>query len=124
LLTQVRVRDLCDGCPCTNLKLGELCQAEFVRNPDDSLLDTITDISTRDTGKAQQLFLNITDPFIRHDLYGVALIVGGHNVVPGYYNDKDLVSRKKMSFGYYENESNGNVTFWGPTLVELEMWEI
>ncbi|MFH0875902.1 MAG: hypothetical protein V1859_08240 [archaeon] len=80
------------------------------------------------------------------ELYGTALFIEGtlvyyYNPVDGtfgsapaqtidnmktvvkYNKIKNILSSKKIIMGYYEDETNGDLTFWGPFTVELWVWQ-
>jgi hypothetical protein len=35
---------------------------------------------------------------------------------------KDLIADKRISFGFYEDASTGNLVYWGPYLIEVYAW--
>ena len=75
---------------------------------------------------AADTFYNLTFDLFRHDLYGIELKIDNNQIYadPGKSTSKELISRKKIGFGYFERPSKGRVRFFGPYLIEVNLWEI
>jgi hypothetical protein len=126
LLSQVKIIDLCDGCKCTNAKLKELCQNSEIKNNESTLLGYFGELySFGDKNHMiTDLFSNLSNDLYRKDLYGSEIKIQNITLYSdsGIGTSRNLISRKKMVFGYYE-QGNGIVEFWGPYNVEVNTWE-
>jgi hypothetical protein len=125
LLSQIKIKEMCDGCKCTNSKLREYCQTREIRNNESTLLGYFGELySFGDKNHLlTDLFANLSDELYRDDLYGFQIKIENYSMYSDHGRDKsrNMISRKKMVFGYYE-QGNGIVKFWGPYNVEVNTW--
>ncbi len=124
LFSKIRVSQLCDGCSCSVKKLGNYCSRGMVKNTNQGLFDYLGELYY--LGKKQEagdLFLNITYSQIRQDLYGVELLINNERVTPQIEKGHNLISRKGISFSFYEIPETGEVRFFGPYKIEVNFWE-
>jgi hypothetical protein len=126
ILSRVKINDLCDHCVCSHAKLQETCA--LTNNYEQTLLDHVTELYTSGNNvkqtKARELFSSLL-PLIRQDLYGVELKINNVQIYSdtGQEKTKVLISKKKISFGYVETPTTGTVTYFGPYMIEVNMWE-
>ena len=134
ILSSVKISEICEGCTCTIQEIQRQCNNRNIRNMDQSLLDYIGELyylyDQGDNSKRQQIsnvFSGIIQGLYRDELYGIELKI---NEDPNaFYSDgnklstKYLITSKRVVFGYYEDGNTGEVNFWGPYLVEINMWE-
>ena len=125
ILSRVKINNLCTNCYCSNEKLSEFCSHSLIKNQDQTILDYFGELYfTNNKEKAREIFLNITDELFRQDLYGFDLKINDEVIFSGDKDkSKNLISRKKLIFGYYEVPQSGEVEFWGPYLLEVQIWE-
>ena len=105
--------------------LSGYCSGGDVKNSDQTLYDYFGELYYR--GKitdAGNLFSNITGSFYRKELFGVQLVIDRQNIYSdqGKAESEELISRKKVIFGFYEEKSTGVVRFWGPYVLEVNVW--
>ena len=126
LLSQIKIKDMCDGCRCTNTKLKKYCQNSEVRNNESTLLGYFGELySFGDKNyMITELFTNFSNELYRNDLYGFEIKIENVSLYSdmGLGTSRNLISRKKMVFGYFE-QGNGVVEFWGPYQIEVNAWE-
>jgi hypothetical protein len=132
LLSSVKVSDICQGCNCSIKKIGELCLAGDIKNERQSLLDLMGELYSRNRNMGAYLILkNITDEkdiFRENELFGAEIDINNARIYPnstsiGKDKSKNLLSSKRLIFGYYENPEDGTITYWGPYEVRAELWE-
>jgi len=133
LLSSTQVSELCydyEECICSNRKIEELCTNHLIFNPDQSILDYFGELYTKDYKEIiSQLYQNITKDIIKHNIIGSELIINDEKIYPNYdttssKNESDfLISSKRIIFSYYEEPESGDVSFWGPYLIEIRLWE-
>jgi hypothetical protein len=138
LLSAVKVTDVCNGCNCSISKMKDLCFGNKIKNSRQSLLDYVGELYSRGLkDDAYQLLKNISagkDIFRENEIFGAELDIGDDRVYPGpglsdadlaaiKKRSKNLLSSRKMIFGYYEDAQTGKISFWGPYEVRAELWE-
>jgi len=126
IFSTVKINDLCTNCHCSNKKLTEYCNQGHIRNKDQTIFDYIGELYyINNKEKARDMFQNITEDLYRKDLFGVELKIDDEIVFSTNKDGvtKNLISRKKLIFGFYEVSSTGIINFWGPFKVEVNMWE-
>ena len=117
-LSTIKGNEICNNCEC-NLLLSKYCS---------NMNHTIIQIagylySNSKKTEAGELIKNITYYLIPKDMFSYEFIMNGETLVfQGEDNAKELISSKRVVFGYYENPENGEVLFFGPYLAELRMW--
>jgi len=121
----VKLNELCVGCDCSIKKLSELCDDE-IKNFDQTFFDYLGELYQR--GKYVELedvFHNATVEIYNSDLFGVELIIDDNSVYSDIGKDKSLhlLTTKKIIFGFHENQNNGNVMFWGPYEMQINVWQ-
>jgi hypothetical protein len=133
LLSSVKIVDICEGCSCSIKKMSELCLDNDLKNRQESLLDYIGELYSR--GKKQEAFMLIEDISIEKDifkekaLFDVEIRINNDTVYPNIdlsdkkKKSKNLLSSRKIIFGYYENNVTGVISYWGPYEVREEIWE-
>ncbi|MBN2368612.1 hypothetical protein JXC34_06330 [Candidatus Woesearchaeota archaeon] len=129
LLSSVKINELCDETyACSNQKLSEMCPSN-IRNMDQTVLDYLGELYVVNKKQdAAQVFRNITleNDLFRQDIFGVELRINDEVI---YFQGgkkqqaKDLISVKKVIFGFYEVPPTGEVVFWGPYLAEVDIWQ-
>lgn len=139
VLADVKINDLCDvdTCTCSVQALSDLCDGGDIHNFDQLLMDYFGELFYRydaapDSLKSDieqdinSLFRGLTEDLYRTDLYGIRLVIEDH----GFYSDanpeqsKILYSSKKIVFGYYDqNTPDVDVVFWGPYILEVDLWK-
>lgn len=128
LLSSVKINELCnDECFCSNKKLQEFCKNGLILNKGQTLIDYMGELySQGDNLKISDLFANLTleNNMFRQDVFSVELKIDDETI---YFQgktqeeSKDLMSSKKVIFGYYELPT-GIVEFWGPYIAEVNIW--
>ncbi len=132
IFSSVRVNELCDeSCNCSIRKLQDYCYRNIILNKEQTLLDTLGELYFRNRkDDAGMLFDNITSEgdLFRKDLFEMEFRINKEKIYP----DEDLtqmkaesfelISSKKIIYGYYENALTGQVTFWGPYMAEVDVW--
>ncbi|MCM2325561.1 MAG: hypothetical protein NDI94_03800 [Candidatus Woesearchaeota archaeon] len=123
IISRTKISDLCNQCVCTQAKLQETCA--LTKNYEQTILDHMTELYVLNRqDKARELFISFL-PLIRQDLYGVELRINNVQIYSDTGQEKTnaLISRKKISFGYIETPATGAVTYFGPYLIEVNLWE-
>ena len=144
VLSNVKISELCpdytinpvlldNDCTCFNQQVESLCKNDKLKNPDQSMLDYFGELYY--TSKLNPPLI-LGNSFVRTDLFGIELLlVNGPDQevlyanppIPDTFASKEksnnLISSKKVIFGYYENRAAGEVSFWGPYTVEVNIWE-
>jgi hypothetical protein len=132
LFSNVRVSELCydfTTCSCSNEKLEELCSNKDIENTNQTLLDYFGELYSRNKKtEAEELFKNLTleNDMLRQDVFGVEFNINDEKIYSNAGNkdqSKDLISVKRMSFGYFEDIETGQITFWGPYVMRLDIWQ-
>ncbi len=135
LLASLKVSDICNGCSCSIKKIEDLCTNNNIRNTDQSLLDYVGELYSRNkTDDAYLVIKNISvekDIFREKELFGSEMSIEGRNIYPimtpevnlSKKQSQNLLSSRRIIFGYYEDALTGQVIYWGPYEVKLELWE-
>jgi hypothetical protein len=128
LLSSVKINELCSAdCICSNQKLSQYCQNKLIMNHDQTLFDGIGELYSKNKkNEAGELFKNITleKNMLRSDIFNAQIKIDGESIyMQGEYNNPaELISSKKIIFGFYENKELGTVTYFGPYLFEVNIW--
>jgi hypothetical protein len=133
LLSSVKISDICDECSCSVKKMSELCENNNLKNSRESLLDYIGELYSRNNRtEAYRLLYNISmekDIFREKELFDVEISINNDRIYPNIdlsdkkKKSKNLLSSRKIIFGYYENNVTGAISYWGPYEVRAEIWE-
>jgi hypothetical protein len=133
-LSSVKVYELCsnlDTCTCSNTELSQLCNANLIDNYYQSLLDLMGSLYPDQIPSASSLFQGLTSHtnMLREDIFNVELRINDALIYSSVGNPeqskdeaRELISTKKIIFGFSENFGNGQVEFWGPYLAEVNIW--
>jgi len=127
LLSTVKINDLCDNaCECSHELIETYCKSGRILNKEQSLIDYFGELY--DTGKvteADTLFSVLLDDLIRTDLFNAELVIDGNTIYTdnGKISSPNLISSKKIGFGFYENRETGVVSYWGPYIIEVNIWQ-
>lgn len=128
VLSAVKIDELCnDDCECSEQIIETFCPT--IKNKEQTILDYLGEVYDEDplqlNNKAKRVFTNVIEDLYRQDLYGVELIIDNNQL----YEDGDkegsgnLITAKRVLFGYYEDSLNGDIDYWGPYLLEINIWE-
>jgi len=130
LLSTVNINDLCDSeCECSDEIIEDLCTSGKILNKEQSLLDYFGEMKDNDEVDEEKygdvLFSELINKTIRTDLFNAELVVDGVTLYedPGRDKSLDLISSKKIGFGFYEDRAIGEVYYWGPYLIEVNIWD-
>ncbi|MBT3720964.1 hypothetical protein HN789_06740 [archaeon] len=132
IMASVKLNEICYGCECSIQDVQQQCNNGDILNMDQSMLDYLGELyylyDEGDILKRQELidvFTGISDEIYREDLYGVELIIDNRQMyIDGdKINTPNLITSKRVLFGYIENSVNGQVTYWGPYSLEVNFWE-
>lgn len=126
LMSSIKINQLCNACQCSNQKLQEFCNQGLIKNQDQTFMDFLGELYFRNNKpKANELFIDFSNKLIRQDLFGIELII--NNEVISYdveiEKSKKIISNKKLIFGFFESPDSGQVEFWGPYILEVNLWE-
>jgi hypothetical protein len=132
-LSSVKIADICEGCSCSVKKMSELCLDNEIKNSQESLLDYLGELYSRDkVPDAFSLIENISnekDIFKEKELFDVEIRINDAQIYPNIdlsdkkKKTKNLLSSRRIIFGYYENNLTGAINYWGPYEVKTEIWE-
>ena len=128
ILSSVKIKEICDEeCVCSNEMIETFCPS--IKNKDQTILDYLGELYNIDplqtNQKAMRVFRSVIEDLYRKDLYGIELIINNHKL----YGDGNketslnLITAKRVLFGFNENPTTGNLEFWGPYLLEINVWE-
>ncbi len=131
LFSNIKLYEICDfsDCGCSNDKLSEYCASGYIENKNQTLLDYFGELYNRSMqSRADELFYNITieNDLLRQDIFGVEFKINDETIYLHGINkekSKDLISSKRIIFGYYEVPSSGIINYWGPYLAEVNVWQ-
>jgi len=130
LLSTVNINDLCDdACICSNEVLEDFCNSGKILNKEQSLLDYFGEMKKNplvdEQTDGERLFSSLINESIRTDIFNAELVVEGDTIYTDEGKDSslNLISTKKIGFGFYEDLGTGNVEYWGPYLIEVNIWE-
>ncbi|MEK6916566.1 MAG: hypothetical protein AABW92_02380 [Nanoarchaeota archaeon] len=125
LLSTLKINEMCTGCVCSYNLISNYCQTDFIKNKDSTVFDYLGELYYRGySTKAALVFSNITSDFYRKDLFGIELKINSAQIYTDTGKDStfELISRKKVIFGFYEDPSTGDIKFWGPYILEVNVW--
>ena len=127
-ISRIRIRDVCNtDCNCSISVMESYCVSGIFLNKDATIAESLGEMKR--TGKSDAvislMFVNVTKKLVRQDIFGKNLIIDGHTVYsdPGKDSSPEIISGKRMVFGYYEDITTGDVTFWGPYILEVDVWK-
>jgi hypothetical protein len=143
ILATARVQDLCPGnCnSCQNEQLVQMCDEGAIKNYNQSLLDYFGELYKNEVHppdsppnyayltNAQGLFDSLLEQYdlYRSDLFGIEFRINDEVIFAESDStkekSKDLLSAKRVIFGFYEIKETGEVVFWGPYLAEVNIWQ-
>ncbi len=129
LFSSIRVDEVCNEGVCTYKKLDNFLTDGFILNKNQTLLDATGELYSKNRkAQAGELFSNITiqSRLVRKDIFGVEFRINNEVLYSQGENkakSKELISTKKVIFGYYETIGTGAVTFFGPYLAEVDIWQ-
>lgn len=127
IMSSVKINEICTGCACSSQVLSDYCSHGKIKNPDETLLDYIGEMHNASISdeEIKNFYLDIISNFVRDDLYHTDLIIDGHVVYPntGKNTSLELISGKRLAFGYNEDTLAGTVKYWGPYIIEVNVWK-
>jgi hypothetical protein len=99
-------------------------------NSKSTILETIGEYYSRNKNQDSAAIIQkyVVDNRVVPANYGFSFYIDGNRIYPSNEPDtsktKMMVSSKRIIFGYYEDSSTGEITFWGPYKVEVRTWQI
>jgi len=130
LFSEVRIKDICknmtaNNCECINVELERYCNESLIINKDNNLLDMFGELYyTNHRSEAEDIFRNISYEYRlgRPEVFDVDFIIDNRTIYSmSTEHKKEMISSRKISFGYTENIDTGEVNFWGPYLIEVRI---
>ena len=132
LLSGTKINEICsDICECSLVEIEKNCRADNIKNLEYNLLEYIGELYDKNQ---EENITNLISEIIHvkktfnTNIYGIQFLIDGRKV----YNisdeeemekSKNLISIKKIIYGYWEIPEVGNYGFWGPYIVEVRAWK-
>ena len=126
LLSTVKIKELCDvDCSCSVDVLEDQCSS--IKNKDQTLINYFGEMYYREKNeKIEDLFTGLVEEGLyREDLYRVELRIENDPIFTqeGKTESSKLISSKRVVFGYYFDGITEKIEYWGPYILEVNLWQ-
>ena len=126
-ISKIRLSEICDRCNCSISVIEDYCSRGLIRNMDATIAGSLGEMYHRgeDDEVIGEMFNMTSQKLFRKDIFSRDLSIDGRVIFSdqGKAESSEVISARRMIIGYYENRFTGEVTFWGPYVLEVSVWK-
>jgi hypothetical protein len=126
-ISKIRIRDICeDNCVCSIPAFDDPCTVGLLNN-DSTIAQSLGQMYDAHISDEEiaNVFIDVSNQLVREDIFNLDLIIDGRVIYSdsGKHESPEIITGKRMIFGYTEDKDLGSVTFWGPYVLEVNVWK-